>query len=92
MTPNDRIVLSGLLERAKMLDNHQTHDRFIYFIRKCIEEAKKRGSEQFAQRFTDMYGAHQLSFRAFDSRRQMGAKLSATGRAAISWFFPRVAA
>lgn len=92
MTPDDRVVLSGLLERAKMLDNHATHDRFIYFIRKCIEEAKKRGASSFADRFTDMYGAHQLSFRAFDSRRQMGAKLAATGRAVVSWFFPRTVA
>lgn len=92
MTPQDRIVLSGLLERAKMLDNHKTHDRFIYFIRKCIEEATKRGAKSFAQRFTDMYGSHQLSFRAFDSRRQLGARLAATGHAVVSWLFPRAVA
>jgi len=92
MTPQDRIVLSGLLERAKLLDHHQTHDRFIYFIRKCIEEAKKRGSSSFADRFTDMYAAHQLSFRAFDQRRQMVGKLAATGHAVVSWFFPRAVA
>ena len=92
MTPDDRIVLSGLLERAKLLDFQKTHDRFVYFIRKCIEEAKKRDAEQFVQRFTDMYAAHQLSFRAYNSRRDMVSKLSATGHAVVSWLFPRNAA
>lgn len=78
MTPQDRKVLSNLLEKAKSLDNQSTHDRFVYFINKCIEEAQKRGANSFAQRFLDMRNAAKLSYRAFESRRRMGERLTAT--------------
>jgi hypothetical protein len=78
MTPEDRKVLSNLLEKAKTLDSKSTQDRFIYFINKCIEEAQKRGASSFVQRFLDMRNAAKLSYRAFESRRLMGQRLAAT--------------
>lgn len=92
MTPEDRNKLSLLLERAKELSTLKSPERFLDFIGKCIEAAARRGATQFVQRFTDMRNSFRLSHKAFERRREMGGRLSATGRAVISWaFFPEAA-
>lgn len=75
MTPDDRAVLSKLLEKVKSISALKEYDRFIFFINKCIEEARKRNANGFVERFTDMRNAARLSYRAFESRRTAGGRL-----------------
>lgn len=78
MTPEDRKVLSLLLEKVKKISALKDYQRYIYFINKCIEEAEKRNATQFLERFRDMRNGARLSYRAFDARRQAGARLQTT--------------
>lgn len=75
MTPNDRKVLSQLLEKVKAISALKEYQKFIYFVNKCIEEAQKRNAGSFLERFIDLRNAARLSHRAFEGRRQLGAQL-----------------
>ncbi|MNQ41876.1 hypothetical protein D3C85_555660 [compost metagenome] len=92
MTPEDRKKLSLLLEKAKEMSTLKKPELFLEFIGKCIEAARRRDATQYVQRFTDMRNSFRLAHQAFSRRREMGGKLSATGRAVVSWaFFPGIA-
>lgn len=78
MTPEDRKVLSALLEKLKKINALRDYQRYIYFVNKCIEEAQKRNATSFVERFNDLRNGARLSYRAFDSKRQISTRLSAT--------------
>ena len=75
MTPTDRKVLSHLLEKVKAINALKDYQKFIYFVNKCIEEARNRDARSFLERFTDMRNAARLSYQAFEGRRNAGARL-----------------
>ena len=76
MTPEDRRVLSLLMEKVKKINARTDHTRYIYFLNKCIEEAQKRSASSFLDRFKDMRDGARLSHRAFESKREIGQRLA----------------
>lgn len=68
MTGQDRVVLSNLLEKINAIHSLKEHDKFVFFLRKAMEEAKRRNAPHYYDRFHTMLVTSKLSKRAFESR------------------------
>lgn len=68
MTGEDRNVLANLLEKIKAIHSVREHDKYVYFLKKAMEEAERRNAAHFYERFKSMLMAVLLSKRAKDTR------------------------
>ena len=68
MTGEDRRVLSILMEKIEAIHSIRDHAKYIYFVQKAMEEAKKRNAVSYYGRFKTMLMAARLSKRAFETR------------------------
>lgn len=76
MTGQDRRVLSKLLAKINSIHSIKEHQKYTYFLRKAIEEARKRNAPMYADRFCEMLLESKLSYAAFQKKPILKAAAS----------------
>jgi len=81
MTEQDRRVLAALLEKLVGLNAVRDNKRFMFFVEKAKQEARKRNAPHYYERFSNMQLSAKLAYEAYKPRLQrMGAVASSRKR------------
>lgn len=81
MTEQDRRVLAALLEKLMAFHSIRDNKRFMYFVEKAKQEARKRNAPHYYDRFSSIELSAKLAYEAYRPRLQrMGAVASGRKR------------